>query len=344
MTREEAFQKLYKFLNDELNAKRYHREYFKIDGTRICKECTKHRVNPFYLRADPELPLYLKCFRPGCEHNKMVEASDLRSLGFIDEEAITLLLKRNKASEKVYKGGKGNKLTLNKNFSEHQLDYILERCRIVLDNESIDEYNFISDCVSTIKELTNGEYNNVLRMIDPSKCTCFVSENNNKFAIREINGKIKQSITIDPNKIGNYYTLSRGDKNKKILFITEGVFDCINVYNMNRNILEPALFVATFGFDSYASAIEYYYQKNIDTLEHLVLVMDCPVSSGNYFTYDTEVVDKLLKRLYRNLGKRFVKKISVLYNTASKDFGDFRLNIVPEVDVWLWEGKVGSIN
>lgn len=340
MTREEAFQKLYNFLFTELGAKRYHRDYFKIDGRKICKECTKHRVNPFYLRADPDLPLYLKCFRAGCNNNKLVEAKDLHSFGFVDDEAISLILKKSKKSTASYNNTKNSIIQEDLNVRKTQFDYILKRTKIALDDVSIKEYRFVINPANVINNLSN-EYTNMMRTIKPENVVTFCSDNNNKFAIREINGKLKQLITIDPDKIGNYYTLSRGSTDKEIIFLCEGVFDCINMYNMNKNI-SNSLFIATFGFAGYESAIEYYYQKNLDTLKHIVLVMDSPIIAGENYYYETKDVDDLLKKLYRSLGKGFVEKISVVYNTKSKDFGDFRLPISPEIDIWYEGGKTWS--
>lgn len=338
MTREEAFNIFYKFLYTNMRAKQYHNSYFSIDGTRICSECKNHKINPVYIRCSPDAPLYLKCFRASCTNSRKLTEKDLLDMGFTDKEAIIQLLKDTKKKNFEFKKGYNQELFVDySKLTGEQLAYMVDRCKIVLTDETMFEYKIIPDLKSTLQYSPHIQINADKFSLNPKNTICFHSDNENKFICRGIGRDLKLSLTADQDMVGNYYTLNIGKKNKTIMFICEGVFDCINVYNMNKNIGKDAIFVATFGFASYVKAIEYYYQKYINTMNHIVLVMDSDIIGNSGFTYNITDVRDIVTKLEQSLGKKFVNKIDVIYNSASKDFGDFREPIDTQIDK-IYEG------
>ena len=284
MTREEAFNIFYKFLYSNMRAKQYHNSYFSIDGTRICSECKNHKINPVYIRCSPDAPLYLKCFRASCTNSRKLTEKDLLDMGFTDKEAIIQLLKDTKKKNFEFKKGYPQELFVDySKLTGEQLVYMVDRCKIVLTDETMFEYKIIPDLKSTLQYSPHIQINADKFSLNPKNTICFHSDNENKFVCRGIGRDLKLSLTADQDMVGNYYTLNIGKKNKTIMFICEGVFDCINVYNMNRNIGKDAIFVATFGFASYVKAIEYYYQKYINSMNHIVLVMDSDMIGNSGF-------------------------------------------------------------
>ena len=213
---------------------------------------------------------------------------------------------------------------------------MVDRCKISLTAETIFQYKVIPDLKHTLEYSSHIKINADKFSLNPKNTICFHSDNENKFVCRGIGRDFKLSLTADPDMVGNYYTLNIGKQNKSVMFVCEGVFDCINVFNMNQNIDKDAVFIATFGFASYKRAIEFYYQKYIDSMEHIILVMD-GYKFGDTYSYSVQEVKDLIKSLQESLGKRFVKRIDVIYNSASKDFGDFREPISVEVDK-IYEG------
>ena len=338
MTREEAFNIFYKFLYSNMRAKQYHNSYFSIAGTRICSECKNHKINPVYIRCSPDAPLYLKCFRASCTNSRKLTEKDLLDMGFTDKEAIIQLLKDTKKKNFEFKKGYNQELFVDySKLTGEQLAYMVDRCKIVLTDETMFEYKIIPDLKSTLQYSPHIQINADKFSLNPKNTICFHSDNENKFICRGIGRDLKLSLTADQDMVGNYYTLNIGKKNKTIMFICEGVFDCINVYNMNKNIGKDAIFVATFGFASYVKAIEYYYQKYINSMNHIVLVMDSDIIGNSGFTYNITDVRDIVTKLEQSLGKKFVNKIDVIYNSASKDFGDFREPIDTQIDK-IYEG------
>lgn len=338
MTREEAFNIFYKFLYSNMRAKQYHNSYFSIDGTKICAECKNHKINPVYIRCNPDSPLYLKCFRAGCTNSRRLTQKDFLDMGFVDMEAIKQLTKDVKKSSFEFKKGYVQELFIDySKLSGDQLAYMVDRCKLVLTDETMFEYKIIPDLKSTLQYSPHININVDKFTLSPKDTICFHSDNENKFVCRGIGRDFKLSLTADQDMVGNYYTLNIGKKNKTMMFICEGVFDCINVYNMNRNIGKDAIFVATFGFASYVKAIEYYYQKYINSMNHLVLVMDTTKMGNSDYMYNIAEVKEIVSKLEASLGKKFVNKIDVVYNTASKDFGDFREPIDTQLDK-IYEG------
>lgn len=338
MTREEAFNIFYKFLYSNMRAKQYHNSYFSIDGTRICSECKNHKINPVYIRCNPDAPLYLKCFRAGCTNSRKLNEKDLLDMGFTDKEAIIQLLKDTKKKSFEFKKGYNQELFVDySKLTGEQLGYMVDRCKLVLTDETMFQYKIIPDLKSTLQFSPHIQINADKFSLNPKNTICFHSDNENKFICRGIGRDLKLSLTADQDMVGNYYTLNIGKKNKTVMFVCEGVFDCINVYNMNRNIDKDAIFVATFGFASYIKAIEYYYQKYISSLNHIVLVMDSDKIGNSGFTYNITDVKDIVTKLEQSLGKKFVNKIDVIYNSSSKDFGDFREPIDVQLDK-IYEG------
>ena len=73
-------------------------------------------------------------------------------------------------------------------------------------------------------------------------------------------------------------------------------------------------------------------------MNHIVLVMDSDkIGNSTGYTYDTASVREIVRKLESSLGKKFVNKIDVIYNTLSKDFGDFRESIDTQLDK-IYEG------
>lgn len=337
MTREEAFNDFFKFLRGTMRAREYHNSYFGIDGTRVCAECKNHKINPVYIRCNPESPLYLKCFRAGCDNSRKLTEKDLLDMGYTNREAIKLLIKNVKKKSTVFDKGYNEDLYVDHTrITGEQLLYMVDRCKISLTAETIFQYKVIPDLKHTLEYSPHIKINADKFSLNPKNTICFHSDNENKFVCRGIGRDFKLSLTADPDMVGNYYTLNIGKQNKSVMFVCEGVFDCINVFNMNQNIDKDAVFIATFGFASYKKAIEFYYQKYIDSVEHLILVMD-GYKFGDTYSYSVQEVKDLIKSLQESLGKRFVKRIDVIYNSASKDFGDFREPISVEVDK-IYEG------
>lgn len=333
-----ALKKLLDFCHKELTAKGGTKGWYKIDGERICNECTRHKRRALYIFIQDGSGVFLKCFRASCDLRRFATVEDFKALGFNNDEAIKAILDKSSRTDMRNFSNSKRPIFINDWIpSKEQLEYFRNRTNIVLKNvQDVQKYRIIPSIMSVLRDnldeddeqLTTIEYMGVKA---DKRAITFATENYSTFSYRHIEGK-KLIFNIDKETSNNGYTLCRGDDPDavKTLVVCEGVFDLINVYT-KYCILNNAKYVATFGFASFVSDIIYHYKQHILSMENLIIFADSDIKRENSYMYDRNTIMNMLKSVKNTIGDVF-KNIIVVYNKSSKDFGDMRLEISPVIE------------
>lgn len=335
-----AIKRFRDFCHAELDAKGGAKHWYKIDGSRICNECTRHKRKTLYAYIKEGSGVFLKCFRASCELRRFATLQDFHDLGFHDEEAIkTLLDKSNRSDTRQFSLDKRPIIVSDWMPSKEQLEYFKSRTNIKLrDVAHVQSFRIIPNIYQVLHENFDDDepiiHASELVGVDKSAkdAITFATEDYSTFSYRHIKQKNKK-LVLNPDKdnVNTGYTLTRGN-DVKTLVVTEGVFDLINVYTKYA-ILDNAKYIATFGFASFVSDIIYHYKQHITSVKSLIIFADSDIKLENgKFTYNKQAYNKLIKTLNDNLGDDAFENIVIVYNKASKDFGDMRETIQPEIN------------
>ena len=335
MDLKQSFNLFLDFVRTELRGKGgYYTGWIKINGDRICNECPHHKRRSLYiLMKEGNLP-FLKCFRISCTIKRYITKADFLSFGFTNMEAIKCLLEDsisyNAKSEKDI-GSTVPLVISDYTLSKDQADYFEARTNIYPDYETIEEYRIIPNIYKAIYE-TYDDVETHMRFeetkIRENKYNItFATQNYNMFFYRDIHASdIKLKFSV-----GNTEPYTLGDSDSpEYMVIAEGVFDLINIYSKYA-VIDKAIYIATGGAQAIFNEICDYYTKHIESIKYLIIFADSDISLGNNkYTYDKKFYDNLFYKLNKTLGKDVFKEIYLVYNKASKDFGDMREEILPE--------------
>lgn len=339
MTANQAYEKLREFCLKELKGKMSTSGWICIRGERICNECSRHKRSTLYMLVKEGSPVILNCFRAQCGMTKRVQMQDFLDLGFNDVEAITLMLDENNYENiTTYNTLNSNVIVRDTTMSPEQLGYFYKRTKIYPDQDDIRFYRIIPNVKEVMRESrileTRPDINRMMENIDfyGKRLITFSNCEYNTFICRGAvpQNRCKLMFKTDEDKTNEMfsgYTLSRG-KDFNTLVVTEGSFDLINVFTKFA-IIENTFYVATLGFSHTLKLIQKYYRKNIDTMERLILFVDSDIKTESGFTYNKSMIDKLLSNIDKIIGKDVFKEIYIVYNKASKDFGDMSEPINP---------------
>lgn len=330
-----AYELLIKHIMSKLHGKKASNGWYNIRGDSFCTTCATHKRSALYILVKEGSPPALNCFRAGCGERKVMAASDFGRIGFYNHEAIKLIVNESAKGTKSYiNTATHNHLIRKVDLSIYQKETLRDRCRMTNDEikSAVDKFRIIPDVVKVIED--NYEDPNIRYKFsylkDVSKrgeAVVFATDDYNTFAIRS--EKLKGMISINESVFTGYTLKSDLCDNVENLVITEGIFDILNIKRFYCDI-DNAMFIATLGFANMFNLIKRYYIKHIDTVKSLIIFADSDINRGESYSYNKVQYNKLLNKINKEFGSQAFKEIFIVYNTDSKDFGDFRNNITPK--------------
>lgn len=336
MIYEDAYNKFYNFVMRNLNAKgNSYKNFYRIDGGKyLCNNCpkrAKRQKEPFYIYMAPGEMIALKCFMIGCGFYRPITHQDFIAFGFDDNEAIYKLMDDSNQNTTKSFGNIKKLITIeDMTLSKEQLDYFQKRTNISLNSDKINFYRIIPNIREVMNdniELDDPGMQSVINMkIKSNKnAMTFATFDMQTFSYRSIKGDQKLIFNINSTS-HNGYTLVRG-KAFKTLVITEGIFDLINIYTKYA-IMDDTFYVATMGFDSMFNIIKYWCKQYIE-IDRLIIFADSDITlpNGNRM-YNEQAYHDIIKHL-ENLFPDIFRRITIVYNRKTKDFGDMSKTISP---------------
>ena len=337
MSIEDAYKLFINHILTNLHGKKASNGWYNIRGDSFCSNCATHTRSALYILAKEGTPPAMNCFRAGCGERGVMNASDFIRIGFDNEEATKVILRE---SSKISKGSVTRSdsvqtpLVRNVELSTYQKQVLRDRCRFT--NQEIRDAVSLYRIIPNLTKTIDDNYNDVdirkrfdyLRLAAVSgELVSFATKDFNTFSVRS--EKLKGMISIKESIFTGYTLMSQSVNAIETLVVTEGVFDILNIKRFYCNI-DNALYVATLGFANMYNLIKRYYCKHIGSVKTLIIFADSDVSHGNSYTYDKRMYTNLLRKLTKDLGDNAFQEIYIVYNKASKDFGDFRQEIVPQ--------------
>lgn len=324
------------FVRTELNGKGGHYTgWIKIDGSRICNECSRHKRKTLYVMLKEGFRPFLKCFRASCDIKRYITRADFQAFGFNNKEAIKSLLddtiSYNSKSERDASTGVPLVIT-DDVFDRVQQDYFEARTNVILDKNAGIIFRVIPNLAEAIAE-TYEDNPEIVAKFGETKIKSnkhnitFATENYNMFFYRDIFAKdIKLKFSTGTTEPYRLYTSEKPE----YLIVAEGVFDIINVYTKYA-VVDDGVYIATGGAQAIFNEICNTYTQHIETIKNLVIFADSDIKLGeNKYTYDKKFYNSLFKRLKETLGENAFQSIYLVYNKKSKDFGDMREEILPD--------------
>lgn len=332
----QSYKLFLEFVRSELKGKGGHYTgWIKIDGSRICNECARHKRKSLYIMLKEGFRPFLKCFRITCDIKRYITRADFAAFGFENKEAIKSLIDDTVSYNIKSERDLSNSIPLiitDETFDSVQSKYFEARTNIELDEYSAKEYRIIPNLAEAIAETYEDDHETIAKFgetkIQSNKHNItFATENYNLFFYRDIFAsdiKLKFATgTTEP------YILKTSDT-PEYLVVAEGVFDIINVYSKYASV-DHGIYVATGGAQAIFNEICNIYAQHIETINTLVIFADSDIKLGEHkYTYDKKFYNNLFKRLKETLGDNAFKSIYLVYNKKSKDFGDMREEILPD--------------
>lgn len=331
-----ATKKFRDFCVSELSGKISSKGWIKIDGSRLCTTCARKRRRTLYAMVSDSSPIYLKCFRASCDLKRFATQDDFITLGFDDMKAISVLMNNsNRLNITSYTSGNRPIIIDDRIVSKEQREYFKKRTNSDLNIDSVFQFRFIPNIYNVIKDNFDEDdevYSKFMSMDigDNKLAMTFATDDYTAVSYRHTQKNQKVVFRLNEDTPNNGYTLERpSDHGIHTLVVSEGVFDIINIYKYYA-IIPGAKYVATFGFQSMLRCITHHYKQHIDTMEHLIVFLDSdqelPYGKRTYFE---PAVKSLIKKLNQELGDDAFKKITFVYNSTTKDFGDMSETITP---------------
>lgn len=329
-----AYQLFIDFIMDKLRGKRASNGWYNIRGDSFCSNCAAHVRSALYVLAKEGSPPILNCFRAGCCERKLMSASDFIRIGFENQEAVKVILDESaKVSRNSLVKHDRNPLVRTVELSVYQKQILRDRCNFSTKDlqEAVDKYRLIPNLIKVIDdnyhdEATLKKFEYLRQVSQNGNVIVFATNDYNTFTIRS--DKFKGMISISESVFSGYTLKSDIFEKAESLVITEGVFDLLNIKRFYANI-DNGVYIASLGFTNMFNLIKRYYCKYIETVKTLIIFADSDVSNGSSFSYDKRMYNNLLKKISKELGDDAFKEIYIIYNQASKDFGDFRCDILP---------------
>jgi len=323
MEANEAFRLLKDYCLKYLDGKESASGWICIRGDRFCSRCAEHRRSALYILIDPGNPVYLNCFRAGCDTRRRVRLQDLKDLGFNNQEAIACIMNETgKGSSRVINTDSTELISRAQTLTYLQRDYLRKRLAMDITDKDAKFYRIIPDLRQMIID-NFSENSDIYKKLPPGNAQNWISfstQDCNTFTIRSITGRLKLMISNKDLRFPGY-VLQKGKKIETIV-ITEGIFDLINIYTKFAP-LDNAIFIATLGFNNLVNLVKYYAGKYTTTIKNLVIFADSDLKTSFGYTYK----DRAYRTVWRELACVPFESIWLLYNKKSKDFGDMSLPI-----------------
>lgn len=295
-------------------------------GVNSCVKCGKHKkkVNMYITFPDalePDRVIVVKCFRASCGHAGRLTGQDLINMGYKNSEAIRIIdeHKGSKSYVKLSRSGDTPQIVTHYTESNDMFKYFKDRTGVQLNFEKCKEYSIITDYKSLVKNnpfIPSACVPALKSILSKDNLVVMHTDKYKRVIIRAIQGGFKCILPLVEGNNVDYYVFRR-PSNVKDIVVAEGVFDIINFANMNR-ALDSALFIGTLGLNATTDAVA-YETLDYENLDRLIIVGDSEIDKYGRFNVNRDIYNGLI----RKVGDRF-KEIYLVYNSASKDFGDMR--------------------
>lgn len=333
MTRLDAIDMLLEFMYRELGTPRNDNPWKLLRGDRICSECRLHRRSTLYMLVDESSPLIFHCFRASCGKAEVVTQEHLVQLGFQNEEAIKLLLSKDFVKSVRTINLKGYHLVVRDHeLIEEQINYLSKRLGYTPSTEELSSFRIIPNIKQVIEDNQLVEYNPSInevykRMNNQKTMITFTNSSYDIFSCRSITSNFKGLLSISKDKKFMGYDLKNTpDDNVENLIIAEGIFDILNIKKYFA-VIPNSLYLASCGFNNTIPILKYYYRKYIESVKRIIIFLDSDEFDGYKYKYKEYMYNTIKRSIRQELGRGF--EFYIIYNSASKDFGDMSKPIKP---------------
>lgn len=335
MTLSDAYRLLEQHIYDNLDGKQASGGWYHIRGDSFCANCASHVRSALYILAKEGTSPALNCFRAGCGERKIMGVNDFYRIGFANDDAIKVILAESSkiARGSVTKYSDDTTLIRKTGLSIYQKSVLRDRCRFTNDElkNAVYKYRLIPNINGLIDdsytdEKIRNKFDYLRAYSNTGTAVVFATNDYNTFTVRS--QRLKGMISVRESVFTGYTLKSSNYKQTDTLIVTEGIFDLLNIKRFYCNV-DNGFYVATLGFANMFNMIKRYYCQYINTVKTLILFADSDIQRGNSFTYDVSQYDKLLRKINKEFGSNAFCEIYIVYNSSSKDFGDFREEITP---------------
>lgn len=262
----------------------------------------------------------IKCFQPKCDIGGLLKRDHLIKLGVSDLEILNYVSSKEKENKKIINKISVTKLNLKipLNIKKENKEYFEKRTGLNITEEMIQKYRIIGDIENFINMNKDKiDYNKMLWKLmynerEGIRYIGFLNDSGTFLNFRSVNDKIKH-IKIPIIHLPIYvdhkpYSIKRNFNIKKrpYIVIAEGVFDIINIYNYLNNYDGLFLMAGSVGgiWNIFNKISKYYYD--------VIWV----------FIRDEGVNIDFFKKIKKYNDYKFKHDAIVIYNEASKDFGE----------------------
>ncbi len=289
-----------------------------------CPYCDEHsKKRHFNIRLKDGLSIRYKCFRAACGVEGLLTRKVAIQLGIKDQDILKEITKESFRSSEDFdtRGYFKNKMEYILGApSKESMDYFYKRTKIdLIDNQVF--YKIFSSITQFIKtnkiKPTNGMRFIRYKEQEGHNFIFFLNSNNTMILYREIDGELKGKVPlIETNeegihmpyilkrKEGSYIKEDEDNEDRNQLFIAEGIFDIINMYNKFNH--QMGTFISSNGFSNINSIVKdfvkYNYKSNVIILS------------------DDDINPKVYK--YKHL-KDVASRVNHLYVMYNEDFHDY---------------------
>lgn len=309
-----------------------------------CGFCGGSRSDPnehslsIKIDVEPGEPIWYQCFRASCGAKGALTSTTLQELGITDMDVLAEVAAHNKGvkgkPEKAFQIRKGRdyvlaNLPIKSNLDK--IDYVNRRLGTKLDTQGLTDLKIQLSIlellrINEIRKISVNE--NYLQKLDDF-CVGFISMFSDYMICRDITPDMKTGMRYysyrisgrpDPNDLKIYCipcTIDLMDPHSAIINVAEGPFSILGAYlNTDLGRDKPnSIWLANCGAQYTNTILRVCKQYGLLRV-HINIWSDSEIKMGMY------------QKLYRTLKNRMdIRKMSVLYNDASDDFGHPKHNI-----------------
>lgn len=291
-----------------------------------CPYCDEHsKKRHFNIRLKDGLSIKYKCFRASCGVEGLLTRKVAIQLGIKDQEVLKEITKESfRSSEDFDTRGyyKNNIQYILGTPSKEAMDYFIKRTKLdLIDNQIFYKIFTSMDYFIKINKIkpTNGMKFIRYKESENHKFIFFLNSNNTMIIYREIDGELKGKVPIIETdeegihmpyilkrKEGQYIREDEDNEDRNQLFIAEGVFDIINIYNTFSS--QIGTFISSNGFSNINSIIKDFVKYNYKS--NVIILSDDDINPKVYKYRHLKSIENRVNHLY------------VLYNEDFHDYGN----------------------
>ena len=304
--------------------------YWKNTGwlTTKCPYCDgSSNKRHFNIRLKDNTSLRYKCFRATCAVEGLLTRKVAIQLGIKDQELLKEITKESYKSSEDFdtRGYFKNNLDYSLgDLTAESILYFNKRTKIdLIENQLFYKaFSSMKDFIIRNKiKPTNGMKFIRYKESEGHKFIYFLNSNNTMALYREIDGDLKGKVpiinTTDEDdgvhmpyilkrKNGNYIREDEDNEDRNQLFIAEGIFDIINIYNTFSN--QKGTYISANGFTNIQSIIKDFVKYNYKS--NVIILSDGDVDPHVYKYRHLKSIENRVNHLY------------VLYNEDFHDYGN----------------------